>query len=311
MVIEQLTDDDREALVSSIRMAAAEAAVVHRDAAAMQHKMGEVGSAAAARDADGQEAAAFLEWARAGGFEVFGYAHYEVQAGQRELVREADTALGVLADRSHPVYGTCLAGIPGDFETLAARKETLSVVKADTQSTLHRDQQLDFIGVRDTDERGTILGEYCFVGLFSRAATASNLQQMPFARGKIDLRALSAGLRPGYRTVTHHRDGRRFRCTAARLRRLGGEGGGSLDARPFLSLQQALRCRFRWAGETHPERTRTALPAFRRGGSRTLGERYAWGAARVAVQSDRHLDPARGIAAYRIHGARKKRFYHR
>ena len=195
LLSEQLTDDDRQALVSGIRMAAADAAVVHRDASAMQQKMGEVGSAAAARDADGQEAAAFLEWARAGGFEVFGYAHYEVQAGQRELVREADTALGVLADRSHSVYGTCLAGIPGDFDTLAARKETLSVVKADTQSTLHRDQQLDFIGVRDTDERGTILGEYCFVGLFSRVATASNLQQMPFARGKIKQTLSIAGVR--------------------------------------------------------------------------------------------------------------------
>jgi glutamate dehydrogenase len=103
--------------------------------------------------------------------------------------------LGVLKDKTHPVYGNCLAGIPGDFDTLAARKDTLSVVKADVQSTLHRDQQLDFIGVRDTDSQGTILGEHCFVGLFSRAATASTLPQQPFARGRIKQVLTLAGVR--------------------------------------------------------------------------------------------------------------------
>jgi len=195
LLSEQLAEDDKDALVFNIGMAAADAAVLNRDAAALQQKMTEVGAAAAERDADGQEVAAFLEWARAGGFEVFGYVRYEVQPGQRELVHEANTSLGVLADLSHPVYGTCLAGIPGDFDTLAARKETLSVVKADTQSTLHRDQQLDFIGVRDIDSRGNIVGEHCFVGLFSRAAAASNLQQIPFARGKVKQTLSIAGVR--------------------------------------------------------------------------------------------------------------------
>jgi glutamate dehydrogenase len=93
------------------------------------------------------------------------------------------------------VYGNCLAGIPGDFDTLASRKEMLSIVKADVQSTLHRDQQLDFIGVRETDEEGVIVGEHCFVGLFSRAAIASPLPQLPFARGRIKQVLSLAGIR--------------------------------------------------------------------------------------------------------------------
>ena len=195
LLTEQLADADKTALMSNIRMAAADAAAVHRDADALKKKMAEVGAAAGAHDANGQEVAAFLDWARNGGFELFGFARYEVQAGQRELAREPGSALGVLVDRSHPVYGNCLAGIPGDFDTLAGRKETLSVVKADTLSTLHRDQQLDFIGVRDTDAQGTIRGEYCFVGLFSRAATSTTLQQMPFARGKVKQTLSIAGVR--------------------------------------------------------------------------------------------------------------------
>jgi glutamate dehydrogenase len=193
LMSDELRDADLAGLLACIRIAAGDAATVQRDAAALHAKMAEVG--AAARGADGDEVTAFLEWARNGGFEVFGYAHYKVLSGQRQLTRVADSTLGVLSDELHPVYGNCLAGIPGDFDTLAARKDALSVVKADVQSTLHRDQQLDFIGVRDTDSNGAILGEHCFVGLFSRAATASMLPQQPFARGRIRQVLTLAGVR--------------------------------------------------------------------------------------------------------------------
>ncbi|HVK93154.1 MAG TPA: NAD-glutamate dehydrogenase domain-containing protein [Noviherbaspirillum sp.] len=193
LMSDRLAAPDLAALREAIRMAAGDAAIVHRDAGVLRQKMADV--AADAREAGGQEVADFLDWARNGGLETFGYARYQVMAGQRELVRESGSALGVLTDTAHPVYGNCLAGIPGDFDTLAARKETLSVVKADVQSTLHRDQQLDFIGVRDTDSQGKLLGEHCFVGLFSRVATASTLPQLPFARGRIQQVLTLAGVR--------------------------------------------------------------------------------------------------------------------
>ncbi|GAB3549256.1 NAD-glutamate dehydrogenase [Noviherbaspirillum agri] len=206
LLADQLAAADLEALTGAIRMAAADAAIVHRDAHALHAKMAAVAAAAAergtrgTRGTNGHEVAAFLEWANSEGFEVFGYARYQLVPGQRELEREPGSALGVLVDKSHPVYGNCLAGIPGDLETLAARKETLSVVKADVQSTLHRDQQLDFIGVRDTNDTGAVIGEHCFVGLFSRSATASTLAQQPFARLRIKEVLTIAGVRPeGFR----------------------------------------------------------------------------------------------------------------
>ncbi|MGE5649164.1 MAG: NAD-glutamate dehydrogenase domain-containing protein, partial [Bacillota bacterium] len=197
LLAEQPGQGDLDTLLANIRMAAGDAATVRHDAVALRAKLSEVAAGAVVQPggADGHEVAAFLEWAKNGGFELFGYARYQVQAGQRELVRTPGSALGVLADKSHPVYGDCLAGIPGDFDTLAARKDALSVVKADVQSTLHRDQQLDFIGVRDTGSQGEVLGEHCFVGLFSRAATFSTFPQLPFARGRIKQVLSLAGVR--------------------------------------------------------------------------------------------------------------------
>jgi len=193
---DELAFEELDKLTARLRMVANDAAVVHRDAVAMGDRMTEVAAAASASNTPaGQEVAAFLEWAKNEGFEPFGYAYYVVQPGQTELARDIPSRIGVLKDTAHPVYGTCLANIPGELNTLAGRSETLSIVKADVEGTLHRDQPLDFIGVRNTDAQGNILGEHCFVGLFTRAATATPLARLPFARGRVAKVLSLAGVR--------------------------------------------------------------------------------------------------------------------
>jgi len=200
LLAEQLPADMQSALVSQLEMVARDAAVVRRDRAAMAERLGAVAAAQNADQKDdgkgeGREVAAFLEWARLEGFELFGYAYYSVKPGVRELERDIPSRIGVLQDTSHPVYGTCIANIPGDFDTLSRRSSALSIVKADVVGTLHRDQQLDFIGVRDTDAQGAIRGEHCFVGLFTRAGNSSPLASLPFARGRVAEVLRLAGVR--------------------------------------------------------------------------------------------------------------------
>ncbi|MBC7502614.1 MAG: NAD-glutamate dehydrogenase, partial [Herminiimonas sp.] len=182
-------------LIDAIRMVAADATAVQHDAAQLADKLALAARSPDDSNADARETAAFLQWAGNGGFEVFGYGYYRVVPGVRALQREAGSRIGVLRDPTHPVYDTCLARIPEDSETLIARASGLSVVKADALSTLHRDQQLDFIGVRALNATGVVVGEHCFVGLFTRAATSTPLAQLPFARGRIKQVLLLAGVR--------------------------------------------------------------------------------------------------------------------
>ena len=196
LMSDELEFGELDALTARIRMVANDAAVVHRDALALGDRLTAVAAAAAsAGTPEGQEVAAFLEWAKNEGFEPFGYAYYVVKPDARELERDIPSRIGVLKDTAHPVYGSCLANIPGDFETLSRRADTLSIVKADVEGTLHRDQPLDFIGVRDTDAQGKILGEHCFIGLFTRAATLTPLARLPFARGRVAKVLSIAGVR--------------------------------------------------------------------------------------------------------------------
>ena len=195
LLSEDLPDAELNMLCERIEMVSHDAAVVRRDTAAMREHFSRIGAEAATHGEEGQEVAVFLEWAKNEGFEPFGYAYYQVKPGVRELERDIPSRIGVLQDTSHPVYGTCLANIPGDFDTLSKRAHTLSIVKADVEGTLHREQQLDFIGVRHTDAQGAILGEYCFVGLFTRAATSTPLNRLPFARGRVAKVLSIAGVR--------------------------------------------------------------------------------------------------------------------
>jgi glutamate dehydrogenase len=188
LLAEDLPAQELDALVERLQMVARDAAVVHRDAVAMSDRLTAVAAASDQVNSGtpgGQEVAAFLEWAKNEGFEPFGYAYYFVKPGVRELERDLPSRIGVLQDTTHPVYGTCLKNIPGDFDILSRREETLSIVKADVAGTLHRDQPLDFIGVRATDTQGNTVGEHCFVGLFTRAATSTPLARLPFARGRV------------------------------------------------------------------------------------------------------------------------------
>ena len=195
LLSEKLEDGALKELTDRIEMVARDAAVVKRDLAAMKERFSAVATDSAGHGEEGQEVAAFLQWARDEGFEVHGYAYYQVKPGARELERDIPSRIGVLQDTAHPIYGTCLANIPGDFDTLSKRGHTLSIVKADVGGTLHRDQSLDFIGVRHTDGKGAILGEHCFVGLFTRAANLTPLARLPFARGRIAQVLKIAGVR--------------------------------------------------------------------------------------------------------------------
>ena len=195
LLSEELGAEELDALTARLQMVARDAAVVRRDAVAMAERLHSVAAEAAAHGGAGQETAAFLEWARTEGFEPFGYAYYVAKPGVRELERDIPSRIGVLQDTAHPVYGTCLANIPGDFDTLSRRADMLSIVKADVEGTLHRDQPLDFIGVRNTDLQQNILGEHCFVGLFTRAASATLLARLPYARGRVARVLALAGVR--------------------------------------------------------------------------------------------------------------------
>src|SRR5699024_7175322 len=60
----------------------------------------------------------------------------------------------------------------------------LVLTKANSRSTVHRPEYLDYIGVKKFDDRGAIIGERRFLGLFTPRAMNTRVAQTPILRRK-------------------------------------------------------------------------------------------------------------------------------
>ena len=73
----------------------------------------------------------------------------------------------------------------------------LVVAKSNLRSKVHRRAVLDYIGIKKYDEKGKLIGEERFVGLFTAEAYDSMVRDVPLLRRKIDKVIKRAGFDPG------------------------------------------------------------------------------------------------------------------
>lgn len=159
-----------------------------------EHYTGELNSEAdpATRVESVQE---FLRWLTRGNFLFMG-------VKERDLSERADQL--VLSDRLGSALGI-LAATEGNEPTVltglglhnAREPKPLYVTKANSRSTVHRHEYLDYIGVRDFDRSGAIVGEYVILGLFSRQAYALPAVETPIVRERIAIMRRHLGYQPG------------------------------------------------------------------------------------------------------------------
>ncbi|MCC2112106.1 MAG: NAD-glutamate dehydrogenase, partial [Hyphomicrobiales bacterium] len=72
----------------------------------------------------------------------------------------------------------------------------LIITKANTRSTVHRRVHMDYIGVKQYNEKGKLTGELRIVGLFTSSAYTLSTRNIPYLRRKVDLVIRSSGFDP-------------------------------------------------------------------------------------------------------------------
>jgi glutamate dehydrogenase len=201
--IDRVSDPERlAALRDEILAVLADARAAVEDRAGMAERLTETIAALEARPgALGGEVVAYLRWLLENNFVFLGYAHYLAAANDTDVRREAASGLGILRSAEHPEYGRCLAGIPGSLAELAKDPSPLTLVKADARSTIHRPGHLDYVGIKEYDAAGHIVGERCFVGLYASGAYYGSAQAIPVLRVKTAAVRAACGFAPG-----SHRD---------------------------------------------------------------------------------------------------------
>src|SRR5581483_506927 len=72
----------------------------------------------------------------------------------------------------------------------------LNLTKANARSTVHRPTQLDYVGIKRFDERGAVVGERRFLGLYTSTAYSASPWQIPVLRRKVQSVLDRSGLVP-------------------------------------------------------------------------------------------------------------------
>ncbi len=130
----------------------------------------------------------FLEWISGNHFTLLGYTYYELKDDKEslKLVPKKGCELGLKTKASWAPKAYKLNDLPEGARNLILNNENLLVLtKLSAVSRVHRPAHLDYIGVKRVNEKGEIIGEDRFIGLYTSAAYNLNPMSIPVLRQKI------------------------------------------------------------------------------------------------------------------------------
>ena len=142
------------------------------------------------------EARAFLEWLAADHFTFLGYRAHDlvVKDGDDALAVVPGSGLGILREQPGEALATSFSQLPPQVRAYARVKDLLIVTKANSRSTVHRPGYLDYFGIKRYDDRGEVVGEHRFLGLYTHMAYHVRPGEIPLLRRKVANVQTKAGL---------------------------------------------------------------------------------------------------------------------
>ena len=137
--------------------------------------------------ADLAESKDFISWLINNNFTFLGARDYKLigDGTNRALQAVPGSGLGVLRDETLSPASRVYAELPPQARKMALSKDILIVAKTSTDSTVHREEPTDYIGIKLFSESGELIGERRFFGLYTSSAYISSPRQLPFLRHKV------------------------------------------------------------------------------------------------------------------------------
>ena len=145
------------------------------------------------------ESIAFLKWLLDDQFTFLGMRDYKVvgQGDQMALQLIKHSGLGVLRDETHSKSTRLFTDLPESArELMLSTKQVLVISKTNTLSTVHRSVYTDYIGIKQFDNKGALIGERRIIGLYTSTAYSSHPDRIPFLRHKVANILKKSGLPP-------------------------------------------------------------------------------------------------------------------
>ena len=137
----------------------------------------------------------FLRWLAQHHFTFIGFRAFDLieHDGEDSLRMVPDSGLGIFRD-SDPER---ITPIRERVRTLARAPQLLILTKSTTRSMVHRPAHLDYVGIKRFDDKGAVVGELRFQGLYSSLAYDTRPSEIPLLRRKVAKVIKRASLHPG------------------------------------------------------------------------------------------------------------------
>ncbi len=139
----------------------------------------------------------FLNWLNDHNFTLMGYRYYNVQAieGDHQWCPVDDSSLGLMKN-SISTRVRLLSNVPANAREEALSSNPLLLTKTNSKSRVHRPAYMDYIGVKEFDEKGNVCGEHRFLGLYSASFYNSSATDLPMLKEKIERMCELSGFEP-------------------------------------------------------------------------------------------------------------------
>ncbi|MFD2166577.1 NAD-glutamate dehydrogenase [Thalassotalea euphylliae] len=128
----------------------------------------------------------FLQWVADNHFTIMGYRSYDVKTlkGDVALAANVDSSLGLMRN-SKGTKQRLISTLSETAREIALGKNLLILTKTNSRSRVHRPAHLDYIGVKRFDDKGNVVGEERFIGLFGSAYYTNSALNLPLIKSKV------------------------------------------------------------------------------------------------------------------------------
>ncbi len=148
-----------------------------------------------------KEGSAFLSWLYDDHFTFLGYRELSFSGTGKRARMEvvANSGLGILRDPDVRVFEGLrnLGAQTPEVQAFVRQPQLLLVTKATERSTVHRSVHMDVIAVKLFNDKGVVVGEQRFVGLFTSVAYSETPTKIPLLRNKVAAVVESSGFDSG------------------------------------------------------------------------------------------------------------------
>ncbi len=129
----------------------------------------------------------FLQWLHDDHFVFLAYREYEIVRNKNGIGSKAITGsgLGILRDSISMIPEKSIIPMTEDAYKVMNTLQPIMITKATSKSTVHRPVFMDYIGVKQYNVQGELVGEKRFLGLYSSTAYSGELKEIPMVASKI------------------------------------------------------------------------------------------------------------------------------